>query len=141
MIRLDKIFRQEILHLETINTKGRCAKGIVTTKVTDLLKATKAQKKRSYSTNDLQTESSTTYNSVIEQELTLKKAKRHHSSKEEKAILETLFAFDATPPDATIDSVLETLLAYWDGWTKKKIRDAWSYEKRKGKQAENKIQE
>jgi hypothetical protein len=39
--------------------------------------------------------------SVIEQEFTLKKAKYHHPSKEEKEILETLFAFDATPPDAT----------------------------------------
>ncbi|CAG8668998.1 3856_t:CDS:1, partial [Funneliformis caledonium] len=56
--------------------------------------------------------------------LTLKKAKWHHPSKEEKAILETLFAFDAMPPDTTIDLVLETLLTYWDGWTKKKIRDA-----------------
>ncbi|CAG8607616.1 7125_t:CDS:2, partial [Funneliformis caledonium] len=31
-----------------------------------------------------------------------------------KKILETLFAFDAMPPDATINSVLKTLLTYWD---------------------------
>ncbi|CAG8435467.1 9991_t:CDS:2 [Funneliformis mosseae] len=82
-------------------------------KVTDLLKAIKAQKS----------------------------AKWYYPSKEEKAILKTLFAFDVTPPDATINSVLEILLTYWDGWTKKKIRDVWNYEKRKGKQAEDKIQE
>jgi len=34
--RLKKIFRQEILHLEAIDTKGRHAKGIITTKVVDL---------------------------------------------------------------------------------------------------------
>ncbi|RHZ90049.1 hypothetical protein Glove_8g125 [Diversispora epigaea] len=88
IVRLDKIFQQEILCLQAIDTKG------ITKKI---------------------------------------KIARHSPSKEEKDILETLFAYDIRPSDTVIDSALSNLLTYWDGWTKKKIRDAWGYEKRKEK--------
>jgi len=34
--RLMQIYRQEVLHIESINTKGQRAKGIVVTKVKDI---------------------------------------------------------------------------------------------------------
>src|SRR5437764_6899521 len=133
IMRLDKIFRQEILHLEPIDTKGRRAKGIVTTKVTDL--KSKAPPKNTHPLNETHVGSSSTSppvpSELIEQEPVSKKIKRHHPSKEEREILETLFTYDTMPPDTAIDSVLTKLLTYWVGWTKKKIKDAWNYEKRK----------
>ena len=79
---------------------------------------------------------------INEQESASKKVKLtcYHPSKEEKAILETLFAYDIRPPNTAVNSILTNLLIYWDGWIIKKIRDAWGYEKRKGKQEKNKMQ-
>jgi hypothetical protein len=149
--RLDKIFRQEILHLEVVDTKGRRAKGVITTKVTDLKsKTSKTKGKNTQPSNDSLAESlgtltietgiSSELNSTIEYEPVSKKIKRHHPSKEEREVLESLFVYDTMPSDAAIDSVLTILLTYWDGWTKKKIKSAWNYEKRKGnrKQEKNK---
>jgi len=77
IMRLDKIFRQEILHLEPIDTKGRRVKGIVTTKVTDL--KSKAPKKNTHLLNEAHVGSSSTSPSVpselIEQEPVSKKIK------------------------------------------------------------------
>lgn len=148
IVRLDKIFQQEILCLQAIDTKGRGAKGIVVTKVADLKENSKKNtKKRTNPFNNPPNENSTqernelptTFESseiipVNEQESTKKvKTTRHCPSKEEKEILETLFAYDIRPTDTVIDSTLSNLLTHWDGWTKKKIRDAWGYEKRKEK--------
>ena len=149
MVRLDKIFQQEILCIQAIDTKGRGAKGIVVTKVVDLKEKSKKNTKKRInpfnnppnenSIQEVRNELPTTFESseiipVNEQE-PIKKAKitRHCPSKEEKDILETLFAYDIRPTDIVIDSALSNLLTYWDGWTKKKIRDAWGYEKRKEK--------
>ena len=149
---LDKIFQQKVLYLQAVDTKNRRAKGIIITKTINLKDKSKAkvQKKRPLPSNDLQTESSTQAEPNVsvstsselntlpinEQEPASKKIKltRHHPSKEEKAILETIFAYDMKPPDTAINSALTNLLTYWDGWTIKKIKNAWGYEKRKGKQ-------
>jgi hypothetical protein len=57
--RLEKIFRQEILHLEAIDTKDRRAKGVITTKVTDLKsKISKIKKKNIHPSDELYAESS-----------------------------------------------------------------------------------
>ncbi len=135
--RLDKIFRQEILHLEAINTKGRRAKDVITTKVIDLKsKTSKIQKKNTHPSNESYAESSThstqasiltaiktstsppvssELNSTIEQDTVSKKIKRHHPSKEEREVLETLFTYDAMPSDTAINSALTILLTYWEG--------------------------
>jgi hypothetical protein len=135
--RLDKIFKQEILCLEKIDTKGRRAKGIVVTKVTDLKEKSKKNSKKNANPPSIQ-ENELPTSEIIptnEQGPTKRvKITRHCPSKEEKAILETLFGYDTRLLDTVVDSALSNLLAYWDGWTKKKIRDAWGYEKRKGKQ-------
>ncbi|CAG8555779.1 8187_t:CDS:2, partial [Diversispora eburnea] len=76
--------------------------------------------------NELPTFESSEIIPVNEQESPKKiKITRHYPSKEEKDILETLFAYDVRPSDTVIDSTLSNLLTYWDGWTKKMIRDAW----------------
>jgi len=58
------------------------------------------------------------------------RAAPHYPSIEEKSILETLSSYDTTPPDDAVHRVLDSLLVYWNGWTKKKVRDAWSYQKK-----------
>src|SRR5205823_5639936 len=93
--RLEKIFRQEILHLEAIDTKGRRAKGVITTKVTDLKsKIPKTKKKNTHLSNESHAESSmqarTTETIVSPTTSSELKIKRHRPSKEEKEVLETL---------------------------------------------------
>ncbi|RHZ50930.1 hypothetical protein Glove_487g10 [Diversispora epigaea] len=135
IVRLDKIFQQEILCLQAIDTKGRGAKGIVVTKVADLKEKSKKNiKKRTnpfnnppnenliQERNELPTFESSEIIPVNEQESPKKiKIARHSPSKEEKDILETLFAYDIRPSDTVIDSALSNLLTYWDGWTKKRL--------------------
>ncbi|RHZ88407.1 hypothetical protein Glove_23g146 [Diversispora epigaea] len=135
IVRLDKIFQQEILCLQAIDTKGRGAKGIVVTKVADLKEKSKKNiKKRTnpfnnppnenliQERNELPTFESSEIIPVNEQESPKKiKIARHSPSKEEKDILETLFAYNIRPSDTVIDSALSNLLTYWDGWTKKRL--------------------
>ena len=52
------------------------------------------------------------------------RAAPHYPSIEEKSILETLSSYDTTPPDDAVHRVLDSLLVYWNGCTKKKVRDS-----------------
>ncbi|GES76543.1 hypothetical protein GLOIN_2v1482460 [Rhizophagus clarus] len=129
---------------EAIDTKGRRAKGVITTKVTDLKSKTQKTKKKnihppdeSYSESSMQVR---TIEAIVSPPVSSElKSKRHYPSKEEREVLETLSTYDVMPPDAAIDSVLTSLLTYWDGWTKKKIKSVWKYGKRKEKQNQENI--
>ncbi|RHZ57019.1 hypothetical protein Glove_395g64 [Diversispora epigaea] len=113
IVRLDKIFQQEILCLQAIDTKGRSAKGIVVTKVADLKEKSKKNIKKH--TNPFNNPSN---ESLIQErnELSTFESTRHSLSKEEKDILETLFAYDIRSSDTVIDSALSNLLTYWDAF-------------------------
>jgi hypothetical protein len=55
---------------------------------------------------------------------------RHQTTQQEKDLLEPLLTQNS-PTDEEIEAVLGLLLQFWDGWTKKKIRDYWSHHKPK----------
>ncbi len=146
--RLKTIYRQEILKTETINTKGRGAKEVVVSKVKDIKKvekeaekASKLLEKRRPKLIEKEVELPEQSSSSLEKILTdtdhtseplFKKQKvtRHQTTQQEKDLLEPLLTQNS-PTEEEVEAVLGLLLQFWDGWTKKKIRDYWSHHKPK----------
>ena len=138
--RLKTIYRQEILKTETINTKGRGAKEVVVSKVKDIKKvekeaekASKLLEKRRPKLIEKEVELPEQSSSSLEKILTdtdhtseplFKKQKvtRHQTTQQEKDLLEPLLTQNS-PTEEEVEAVLGLLLQFWDGWTKKKIRD------------------
>ncbi|RHZ43769.1 hypothetical protein Glove_856g18 [Diversispora epigaea] len=115
-VRLDKIFQQEILCLQVIDTKGCRLKRKIKKNIKKRTNPFNNPPNESLTQerNELPTFESSEIIPVNEQKSPKKiKIARHSPSKEEKDILKTLFAYDIRPSDT--------------------IRDAWGYEKRKEK--------
>jgi len=149
--RLKKIYRQEILQIETVNTKGRRAKEVVVNKVKDIKKAEKeaekaaklSEKQSLISTQKddsniiLPEQLSSPFEIVSDtdiehvSELSKKqKVTRHQITQQEKDLLAPLLTPNS-PTEKEVEEVLKVLLQIWDGWTKKKVRDYWSHHKPK----------
>ncbi|RIA89701.1 hypothetical protein C1645_738443 [Glomus cerebriforme] len=146
--RLKKIYRQEILKTETINTKGRGAKEVIVSKVKDIKKVEKETgkvfkllEKRLSKLTEKEDELPEQSTSSLEKILTdtdhtseplFKKQKvtRHQTTQQEKNLLEPLLTQNPLTEEE-VETVLGLLLQFWDGWTKKKIRDYWSHHKPK----------
>ncbi|CAB5357774.1 unnamed protein product [Rhizophagus irregularis] len=58
------------------------------------------------------------------------KTARHLTTQQEKDLLATLMTPNS-PTEEEVEEVLKGLLQFWDGWTKKKVRDYWSHHKPK----------
>jgi hypothetical protein len=58
------------------------------------------------------------------------KISRHQTTQQEKDLLESLLTPNS-PTEEEVEEVLIALLQFWDGWTKKKVRDYWSHHKPK----------
>ena len=143
--RLNMIFKQEILGLEPISTKNRHTRNVEVTKVKNLKDKSKVSNAQdSYVPHTIPQDGNSTlstqeqepskaieflsirYISNFTNEMTSPEKTRAPSI-EEKSILETLSSYDTTPPDDAVHRVLDSLLVYWNGWTKKKVRDAPAY--------------
>ncbi|RHZ67000.1 hypothetical protein Glove_303g24 [Diversispora epigaea] len=111
---LTKIFRQEILKLETIDTTGRRSKDVIA----------KTEKRP--------------YNNQLHLYLAHKPQPkrtnigRHQITQEELAIINPLV--NIVPTEEQISLALQALINVSEHWTKKKLRDHLSYRNRKGNQ-------
>lgn len=155
--RLIEIYKQEVLHSEPIDTKGRRAKGIVVTKVKDLKENNKRYQIETITINTTPIVSNTTSSvssnvSTALQSTSLEntsniqstsqivssttndecpnKRTRHINTPEEIEIL-TPYLANPTPSDNDVNLVLPSLLQISNHWTKKKVRDAWHNNKKK----------
>jgi hypothetical protein len=133
--RIKGIYRQEVLKIETRNTKGRRAVGVVKTKVKDYNNQKKpgnqpVTKSSQSSQKDpgeiLNNEQST--DNLPDTIKSQSRQKKHRTTKEEMEILSALKVYKDKLPDDAIASVCEQLL---EVWTKKKVREWWSYHKDK----------
>lgn len=135
--RIKEVYRQEVLKIETRNTKGRRATGVVRMKFKDY----NDQKKRKRNTETIQAENSNKVQSAGEQstnylpdsiEPQSKRRKttgiRHQTTEDEMAILSALKVYKDKLPDNAISSVCEQLSEIW---TIKKVREWWRYHKNK----------
>ena len=152
--RLMQIYQQEVLHIETVNTKGRRAKGIVATKVKDLQEVGRVNKRQnqsestipiilqstplenpiaipitSHNTSQCISSESQIASTIINDERPIKRT-RHLSTVEEKEIL-TPYLANPNPTDNNTNLVLTALLQISNHWNKKKVRDAWHNNKKK----------
>ena len=130
--RLIKIFRQEILELEPVDTTGRRAKEIVVSKVITLKKAEKEQKQIEKDTHHKKrhiAENSTHIDQTQESQLKRVKTSKHQTTKEELTILKPLTHI--VPTEEQLNSALAALLKISEHWTRKKLRDHLSYQNRK----------
>jgi hypothetical protein len=158
--RLMQIYRQEVLKINPINTKGRRAKEVITTKIKDIKNAKHVSKKYSpqsetagpFTTNTTTTntttntikvttniatttttKATTTIKATTTKATTTTKTKRsqHISTEEEKSIL-TPYLVNPNPSDEETKEVFNSLIKISPNyWTKKKIKDAWRYVHRK----------
>ena len=133
--RLMQIYRQEVLHVKSINTKGQKAKGVVVTKVKDIQKMNRVNKRR----NQIESVSITSQSDFVsnpqpilpEPQNTLTtinnerpiKRTRHTNTNEEIEILNPYLA-NTNPTDNDTNLTLNALLCISDHWTRKKVRDA-----------------
>ncbi|RHZ81740.1 hypothetical protein Glove_117g506 [Diversispora epigaea] len=136
---LTKIFRQEILKLETIDTTGRRSKDVIVSKVTTLKKAEKEQKqlKKKQKQTVKETEKRPYNNQphlYLAHEPQPKRTNigRHQITQEELAIINPLV--NIVPTEEQISLALQALINVSEHWTKKKLRDHLSYRNRKGNQ-------
>ena len=125
-----QIYRQEVLKIDPINTKGRRAKEIVVTKIKDIKNAERMTKKHSPQSEAGPSTTTTT--------TTTKESKsRHVTTEAEKSILNPYFE-NLNPSSEETEAVLDLLLKISsDYWTKQKIRNAWGYAQRKKKHNHN----
>ncbi|PKY46612.1 hypothetical protein RhiirA4_461515 [Rhizophagus irregularis] len=122
--RIKGIYRQEVLKIESRNTKGRRAVGVVRTKVKDY----NSNKKQS-TTGSLQSSQKNTDENLDQPAPdTTKPQKKHRTTEEEMKILSVLKVYKEKLPDDAIASVCEHLSEIW---TKKKVREWWNYHKDK----------
>ncbi|RHZ84801.1 hypothetical protein Glove_74g102 [Diversispora epigaea] len=154
--RLIQIYKQEVLHIEPIDTKGRRAKGIVVTKVKDIKETSKKHNQtetiitnttptvsntlispnisttlQSVSSKNLSNPQSTSQiiSSTVNEECPTKRT-RHIKISEEIEIL-TPYLANTNPTDNDTNLVLTSLLHISNHWTKKKVRDEWHNNKKK----------
>ncbi|CAG8816769.1 382_t:CDS:1, partial [Dentiscutata erythropus] len=140
-----QIYKQEVLHIEPIYTKGRRAKGIVVTKVKDIRETSKKRNQtETIITNTISTVSNTLISSNISTTLQSVSSKnlsnpqftsqiisstineerptkrtRHIKISEEIEIL-TPYLANTNPTDNDTNLVLTSLLQISNHWTKKK---------------------
>jgi len=123
--RLMQIYRQEVLHVESINTKGRRAKGVVVTKVKDIQEMNRVNKRR----NQIESVSITSQSDFVsnpqpilpEPQNTLTtinnerpiKRTRHTNTNEEIEILNPYLA-NTNPTDNDTNLTLNALLCISD---------------------------
>ena len=127
--RIKGIYRQEVLKIESRNTKGRRMVGVVRTKVKDYNNQKKSINQSitmSSQKDEILNEQSTDYLSVTN--MPQSKQKKHRTTLEETEILSTLKVYKDKLPDDAIASVCEHLSEIW---TKKKVREWWNYHKDK----------
>jgi hypothetical protein len=132
--RIKRIYRQEVLKIESRNTKGRRAAGVVRTKVKDYNNQkksrhqpiTKSSQSSQGNTDEILNEQSTDH--LPDTTETQSRQKRHRTTKEETEILSALKVYKDKLPDDAIASVCENLS---EVWTKKKVREWWNYHKDK----------
>ena len=117
--RIKGIYRQEVLKIESRNTKGRRAVGVIRTKVKDY--SSQKKSKNQPIVDSLQLPSTDSPD-------TTKPQTRHRTTKEEMEILSELKVYKDKLPDDAIASVRERLP---DIWSKKKVREWWNYHKDK----------
>jgi hypothetical protein len=158
-----QIYRQEVLKIDLINTKGRRAKEVITTKIKDIKNVKHVSKKyppqsetagpsttNTTTTNDTTTNTTkvttnnatttttnvtTTIKATTTKATTTTKTKRswHISPEEEKSIL-TPYLVNPNPSDEETKEMSNSLIKISPNyWTKKKIKDAWRYVHRKNK--------
>ncbi|GES96424.1 hypothetical protein GLOIN_2v1482460 [Rhizophagus clarus] len=129
--RIEGIYRQEVLKIESRNTKGRRAVGVVRTKVKDYNNQKKSRNQpvtmpTQPSQDEILNEQST--DNLPDTTKPQSKQKKHRTTKEEMEILSVLKVYKDKLPDDAIASVCEQLSEIW---TKKKIKDWWNYHKDK----------
>ncbi|CAB5360527.1 unnamed protein product [Rhizophagus irregularis] len=110
--RLKQIYRQEVLRIDPINTKGRRAKEVVITKTKDIKNAECTSKKcPTQSEAGLSTTITTTTTTTTTTTITTTKPKkpRHVTTEEEKSILKPYFK-SPKPSNKEIEKVLDSLL-------------------------------
>ncbi|RHZ78052.1 hypothetical protein Glove_168g330 [Diversispora epigaea] len=154
--RLIQIYKQEVLYIEPIDTKGRRVKGIVVTKVKDIKETSKKRNQtETIITNTTPTVSnilissniSTTLQSVSSKNLsnpqftsqiissTVNKERptkrTRHIKISEKIEILTQYLANTNPIDNDTNLVLTSLLHISNHWTKKKVKDEWHNNKKK----------
>jgi hypothetical protein len=112
--RLTQIYRQEVLKIDPINTKGRRAKEVVVTKTKDL--------KNRFTT----TTTTTATTSATTATTSTSTRSRHKTTEAEKLILTPYFQ-NPNPDDNDTKTTLELLVELSDYWTKTKLKAAWKY--------------
>ncbi|RHZ46541.1 hypothetical protein Glove_615g48 [Diversispora epigaea] len=132
--RIKKIYRQEVLKIESKNTQGRRATEVVKTKLKDYNNNKKRVKKSTITnpTESIQTEQNQINELTDTAEPPTKKRKvtstKHRTTENEITILSTLKSYKNKLPDNAIASVREQLS---EVWTIKKVREWWNYHKNK----------
>ncbi|CAB5208605.1 unnamed protein product [Rhizophagus irregularis] len=133
--RLMQIYRQEVLKIDPINTKGRRAKEVVVTKTKDIKNSKKYPQSEAgpsiTTATNATTTTITTATTTIATTTTTTAAKpkrsRHVTTEEEKNIL-TPYLKNPNPSDEETDVVLKSLLELSSNyWTKRKVKAAWGY--------------
>jgi hypothetical protein len=127
--RIKKVYRQEVLEIESRNTQGRKVIEVVRTKLKDFDEQKKG-KSQVEKRNLIQTQNTPQVNSLDGTELLTNnpvKKKRKQTTSEEEKILEELLVYEELPNSA-IDAALNRLST---DWNRTKIKAAWKYRKNK----------
>src|ERR1044072_461665 len=143
--RIKEVYRQEVLEIESRNTKGRRQTGVVRMKFKDYndqKKRKRETEKKIKLTKSTRAENSNKAQPLVSEPSTdcpldsieprPKRRKtigtKHRTTKDEMAILSTLKIYKDKLPDNAISSVREQLSEIW---TIKKVREWWNYHKNK----------
>jgi len=142
-----QIYRQEVLKIDPISTKGRRAKEVVVTKTKDIKNAerntysqSEAGPSTTTTTNTTTTATTTTIattttttttttatTTATTATTTTTKRSRHVTTEKEKVIL-TPYLKNSNPSNEKTEVVLESLLELSPNyWTKRKVKAAWGY--------------
>ncbi|CAB5210001.1 unnamed protein product [Rhizophagus irregularis] len=129
--RIKKIYRQEVIKIEAINTKGRRKLSVMKTKVSDLSKNKKSRKKNAPTIPEGDNEGSSQLARVLqtiqfnEQDSHQPPLKRQRvvTTEEEKEILKCLLQKKIMPSENEINEVLTKLP---QSWNIQRIKRYWS---------------
>ena len=129
--RIQRVYRQDVLKIESKNTQGRRATGVVRTKLKDYKNEQKKSRIPTTKTsNEIQGEPSNHLPDTTEPQSKRRKtiSTRHRTTEKEMEILSELKVYKDKLPDDTIASVRGCLS---EVWTIKKVREWWNYHKDK----------